>query len=106
MTLHVHAWGDESLPPLVCVHGVTSHGARFAPVAERLAWRFHVLAPDLRGHGRSSWEPPWTLEQHVEDLLETVPDEALRWVGHSLGGRIVLELTVRHPGRVDRAMLL
>jgi len=106
LSLRLHEWGDPALPTLVCVHGVTSHGRRFAPVADDLATAFHVIAPDLRGHGESTWEPPWSLEQHVEDLLESVSGDARLWVGHSFGGRLVLELVAGHPERVDRALLL
>jgi lipase len=103
----VHEWGDPARPTIVCVHGVTGHGKRFARLArERLTRRFHVLAPDLRGHGHSSWEPPWTLEQHVADLLESVPVDARLWVGHSFGGRLLLELAASTPARLDRAVLL
>ena len=60
-------------PRLVCLHGVCGHGLRFRRlVEERLAGRFHVRALDLRGHGRSGWEEPWTIERHVDDVLETV----------------------------------
>jgi lipase len=105
--LHVEEWGDPSLPTVVCVHGITSHGRRFERLAqERLTRRFHVLAPDLRGHGRSEWEPPWSLEQHLEDLLDSVPGDARLWVGHSFGGRLVLELAFRRPERIDRGVLL
>jgi lipase len=104
--LHVHEWGDPSLPTLVCLHGVTAHGERFKQLAEeRWAKGFHVLAPDLRGHGRSSWEPPWTFAQHVEDLAETFP-KPCNWLGHSFGGRLVVELAARRPELVSRAVLL
>lgn len=107
MRLHPHAWGDPSAPPLVCLHGLTGHGARFRKLAEeRLASRFRVLAPDLRGHGRSSWEPPWDAARHVEDLLETAPAGRAVWLGHSFGGRLVLELAARSPERVAKAILL
>ena len=110
MRLHVHEWGDRAARPLVCVHGVTAHGRRFRRLAEeRLARHFHVLAPDLRGHGRSSWEPPWKLETHVEDLIETIGDcdfPRATWIGHSFGGRLVLELAARYPAAVERAVLL
>ena len=103
--LHVHEWGDPSLPALVCLHGVTAHGERFKQLAEeRWARRFHVLAPDLRGHGRSSWEPPWTFAQHVEDLAETFP-KPCNWLGHSFGGRLVLELAVRRPELVRLSLI-
>jgi lipase len=108
MRLHVHSWGDENSPTLVCLHGVTAHGERFKQLAEeRWASRFHVLAPDLRGHGRSTWDPPWTFEQHVADLVDTFGDVApCDWVGHSFGGRLVLELAARRPDLVRRAVLL
>lgn len=106
MQLHVHEWGDPGAPPLVCLHGVTSFGGRFHRLGKHLGTRFHVLAPDLRGHGRSDREPPWSLEAHLADVLETVGVERGVWLGHSFGGRIVAELAAREPERVERAVLL
>jgi lipase len=104
--LHLHEWGDADAPPLVCLHGVTSHGGRFRRLAEVLARRYRVLAPDLRGHGRSEWEPPWSVAQHLADVLETTPFERATWLGHSFGGRIAAELATREPERVERLVLL
>ena len=108
--LHLHEWGERAAPPLVCLHGVSGHGRRFRRlVEERLAERFRVLAPDLRGHGRSGWDPPWNLDTHLADLVETVEGAGVgpaSWLGHSFGGRLVLELASRDPGRVERAVLL
>ena len=106
MRLHEHVWGAEGAPPLVCLHGVNAHGRRYRRlVEERLAHRFRVRAPDLRGHGRSAWEPPWTIEAHVEDLLETFGEPAI-WIAHSFGGRLLVEVAAREPGLVERAVLL
>jgi lipase len=94
----------------VCLHGVTAHGMRFRKLAEeRLASRFHVVSPDLRGHGRSGWDPPWRIETFVDDVVETL--DALDigpaiFIGHSFGGRLVVELAARAPDRVQRAILL
>jgi lipase len=79
---------------------------RFRRLAEeRLAGRFRVRALDLRGHGRSGWEEPWTIDQHVQDVLETVSGPGA-WIGHSFGGRLVAEITARRPELVERAVLL
>jgi lipase len=110
MVLFTHEWGNPAAQPLICLHGVTGHGERFKRLAEeRWGEQFHVIAPDLRGHGRSGYEPPWTFPTHVADLIETLDalgiDKA-DWVGHSFGGRLVLELAARHPERIRRAVLL
>lgn len=110
MLLQLHEWGDVSAPPVVCVHGVNAHGRRYRKLAEeRLAKRFRVLAPDLRGHGDSEWDPPWTLATHVHDLMETLDAEgvhAAQWVGHSYGARLILELAALAPERIERTVLL
>ena len=109
MRLHVHEWGNPAAQPVVCLHGLTGHGERFRRLAEERWTRFHVVAPDLRGHGRSGWEPPWAIPTQLADLAETADAlgiEQADWVGHSWGGRLVLELAAANPERVRRAVLL
>jgi lipase len=110
MELNLHEWGDPSAPVVVCLHGVNAHGRRFRRLAEeRLADRYRVLAPDLRGHGNSEWEPPWTIATHAHDVLETLDAAGVRrarWVGHSFGGRLILEIAALAPERIERAALL
>jgi lipase len=92
----------------VCAHGVTSHARRLRRLAALLPGR-RVLAVDLRGHGHSYWEPPWDLDTHVADLLETTAAlgiERTDWLGHSFGARIVLQLAAQEPNRVRRLVLL
>jgi pimeloyl-ACP methyl ester carboxylesterase len=104
--LRIREWGDPSAPAVVCVHGVQAFGGRFRRLAEeRLADRYHVAAVDLRGHGQSGRDEPWTLEAHLEDLLETCPGRSV-WIGHSFGGRLVAELMARRPEQVERAVFL
>ena len=109
MQLSTTEWGDPAGQPVVCLHGVTGHGRRFRQLAEERLSSFRVIGVDYRGHGRSGWEPPWSVEQHMADLVETT--EALgvssaTWIGHSFGGKLVAELAARHPDRVEQAVLL
>ena len=70
--------------------------AGFAELAEeRLARHFRVLAPDLRGHGRSSYEPPWDIATHLGDIVETIE------VSASSGPSVGLQLR-RPPGAPPR----
>ena len=107
--LHVHRYGDPAGPPVIVLHGVTGHGARWRRTAERYLADRLVLAPDLRGHGRSPYEPPWTVERHVADVLAVMDAEGLEradLVGHSFGGMIALHLARTAPRRVRRLVLL
>lgn len=109
MELHVHEWGDPQGEPLVCLHGVTGYAGVYQRLAEERWSARRVLAFDLRGHGSSGWEPPWTFATHVADLAETLASldlPAADWVGHSFGGRLILELAAVHPQVVRRAGLL
>ena len=110
MRLHAHEWGEPDGPPLVCLHGVMGWGGRFRKLADgRLASRFRIVALDLRGHGHSDWEPPWDLDTHLTDVRETIARHGIAsadWIGHSFGGRLILELAAGSPGLVERAVLL
>jgi lipase len=107
--LNVTEWGDPAGPPVLCLHGVTGHGRRYRKLAEERLTGFRVIGIDYRGHGRSGWEPPWSVEQHIADLVETsdaLGISSAAWLGHSFGGKLVAELAARHPERVERAVLL
>jgi lipase len=105
MQLNTESWGPDDGPLVVCLHGVTSRLGRFRRLAREALPGFRVVGVDLRGHGESGWSPPWDLETHVADLLETVEEPAI-WIGHSFGGRLVAELAARAPDHVERAVLL
>lgn len=104
--LHLHVWGEEERAPVVCLHGVTAWGGHFAGLAEGLADTHRVLAPDLLGHGSSSWEPPWRIADHVTTLAATLDARPAVWLGHSFGARLALEVAAAMPERVHRLVLL
>ncbi len=83
--LHLNHYGAPDGPPTLAIHGVTAHGERYRRLAQEAFPERRWLAPDLRGHGRSTWDGPWTVERHVADLLETPrcrsASIAWRWSG-------------------------
>jgi lipase len=106
--LHVHLAGDPAGPPVLALHGITGHGLRFRPLTELLP-RLRWIAPDLRGHGRSPWVPPWRLEQHVEDVVAVLDAQGVERaavLGHSFGGAVALYLARAVPERVSALVLV
>lgn len=107
--LYVHEFGPADGRPLLALHGVTGHGGRWRGLATGWLPGFRVLAPDLRGHGRSTPLPPWTLEQHAADLLTVVDGaglDAVPVLAHSFGAAVALHLNRLAPGRVSGLALL
>jgi lipase len=107
--LNAFTHGPESGRPVLALHGVTGHGRRFERLAREGLPAHRVVAVDLRGHGRSTWDPPWHAEVHVGDLLDTLDAHGLERVavvGHSFGGLLATHLAARAPERVERLVLL
>src|SRR5215475_15574476 len=74
LRLHYFDWGNHGAPPVVCVHGYTSSAQAFNAPARHLRDRFHVIAPDVRGHGESGWSPngAYRYSDQVADLAALV----------------------------------
>jgi lipase len=106
VTLSCEEWGEPGAQRIVCLHGVTSQGRHFGELAKRALSDYHVLAPDLLGHGSSTWEPPWDIETHLSAIVETVGVEPAVLLGHSFGARLAFELAARAPKLVPRLVLL
>lgn len=97
-------------PAIVLVHGITSTSATWGRVLPYLATRFTVIAPDLIGHGESA-KPrgDYSLGGYasgVRDLMVTLGHESATFVGHSLGGGIVMQLSYQFPERCERLVLV
>ena len=97
-------------PVVVAVHGITGNSHAWTPVARALGDRVAMVAPDLRGRGRSNNLPaPYGIDVHVRDVLAVLDalglDRAVL-VGHSLGAYIVAQLGVSHPDRVQALVLV
>src|SRR4051794_22812600 len=97
-------------PPLVLIHGMVNSSRHWHAVAERLADRYTVIAPDLVGHGDSATpRGDYSLGAHatvIRDLLSALGIERATIVGHSLGGGIAMVFFWQFPERVERLALL
>jgi lipase len=104
--LHVETWGEAHAPRVICLHGITGRGAGWHRLAKGWLGDRYVVAPDLIGHGASPHEPPWSISEHIDALVATLGTERSTWIGHSFGGRLVLEIAARRPELADRIVLL
>jgi len=111
-TLAALTWGDRSLPPLIALHGWLDNAGSFARIAPLLASKRHVVALDLRGHGRSSHLPPGVWYHYVDyfdDLRATLDHfgwPRAEFLGHSLGGTLASLFAATHPERVEQLLLV
>jgi esterase len=105
LALHYLEWGEADTPAIVCVHGYTGSADAFNGLARRLCDRFHVIAPDVRGHGESAWSPTdaYQYADQAADLAQLADRLGLdRFVliGTSMGGIIAMAYAVAHSGRL------
>lgn len=120
VALHVYTLGDPEKRPLVMLHGMRDVALSLLPVAEHLSHDYHVLLPDLRGHGRSARPGNYALPQYLFDLhcvfsrlldsptvgeRSSHPQPAALF-GHSLGGQIVSRFAALFPQLVAAAVIV
>ena len=106
----VCTWGDEKAPPILCLHGILEQGAAWTEVAAPLAaMGYYVIAPDLRGHGRSSsLRGNYSLIDLVADidvLIQQQFNQSLTLVGHSMGS-IVAVLLAGARSQIVQSLIL
>jgi pimeloyl-ACP methyl ester carboxylesterase len=111
LRLHYADWGNDAAPPLILIHGGRDHCRSWDEVARALQPYFHVMAPDLRGHGDSDWAKgsSYSLSDYVYDLTCLVRSASLHQttiVGHSMGGMIGLMYAGAYPDHVSHLAVL
>ncbi|MGB8405089.1 MAG: alpha/beta hydrolase [Mycobacterium sp.] len=109
MSLQVYRYGPHRPAQILAIHGLTGHGQRWEPLSSGHLPEYAMLAPDLLGHGRSSWDAPWNIDANVAEmaaLLQAQADGPVVVVGHSFGCSVALNLAAAHPELVAALVLL
>ena len=111
LRLHYLDWGNADLPPVLLLHGSRDHAHNWDWVARRLQDRYHVIAPDFRGHGDSQWSlgstyAPAELVYDVAQLVHQRSIAPVRIIGHSLGGIVGLRYAGTFPEQVSHLVVV
>ncbi|SIS65444.1 Pimeloyl-ACP methyl ester carboxylesterase [Roseivivax lentus] len=96
--------GDSDLPPLVIVHGLYGQAKNWTRIARALSDIRHVVAVDQRNHGASLWADSHGYEDMAADLAHVIEelDRPADVVGHSMGGKAAMMLSLTRPDMVRR----
>ena len=103
--------GNTAAPPLLLIHGGRDHARNWDWVALALRDAYHIIAPDLRGHGDSEWARggQYAMIDYVLDmaqLLEQLQMFPITIIGHSLGGGIACQYSGTYPERVKQLVAI
>lgn len=111
LKLRYFDWGGRAKPLLLLVHGGRDHARSWDWLAADLRRDFHVVAPDLRGHGDSEWAVGsiYSLIDFVLDvaqLLKLLDEFPAYLLGHSMGGAVALHYAGVYPDRVAKVIAI
>jgi pimeloyl-ACP methyl ester carboxylesterase len=111
LRLHYVDWGNPDAPPMILLHGGRDHCRNWDWIARDLRSDYHVMAPDLRGHGDSQWSPDgnYSPMAHVYDLAQLIHQQKLAPVtiiAHSFGGFITLRYSGLYPENIAKLVII
>ena len=106
--MHLNFKKFGSGPPLVILHGLFGSLDNWFSIAKELVEHYTLYLVDQRNHGDSPHSTEWNYGVMVEDLLELLDAEGLDSVylmGHSMGGKTVMNFAVQYPERVSKLIV-
>ncbi|MXY53406.1 MAG: alpha/beta hydrolase [Gammaproteobacteria bacterium] len=111
LRLHYLDWGNDEAPHMLLIHGIHDHCHTWDWMAQALRERYHVVAPDLRGHGDSEWSrgSSYSWLEYVQDIAQLVRQQKLApltVVSHSMGGSIGALYAGTFPDAVDKLVII
>ncbi len=111
LQLHYADWGSRDKPTLVLVHGGRDHCRSWDWLAEELRHDWHIVCPDMRGHGDSAWSPDadYRMETLIYDFAQFIHQldvDEVTIIAHSLGGMIASRYCGIYPEKIRRLVLV
>lgn len=111
MKLHYREYGEyaEHKPTLIFLHGLFGSSSNWHGISRQLENQYHIIAPDLRNHGRSPHHEAVEYPSMAEDLFNLVDDhglESIILIGHSMGGKVAMWFTLHYPELVERLVVV
>ncbi len=108
MALHIHSSVAGSGPAVILLHGLFGMGSNLGALARELQGSYTVYSLDLPNHGRSGWMDDMRLETLAAAVLDWMGGQRITSaaiVGHSLGGKVAMQIALNAPTRVDKLVV-
>lgn len=93
---------------LIVVHGLFGSASNWRNVALQLADDFAIWALDLRNHGSSFHKNGMSYPEQARDILAWMDEQGIEkasFLGHSMGGKVVMEFALNYPARVNKLLI-
>ena len=109
MPLEIHYSELGSGEPIILLHGLFGSSRNWRSFARRLQANFRVITADLRNHGASPHAEDMDYDDMADDvsaLLDKLKLNQATLIGHSMGGKVAMVLTLRSPRRIKRLLAI
>lgn len=104
--MRTREWGTPGQPLVVLLHALGCHKGWWDWVGPVLGRRYHVIAPDFRGHGESAWAADYGFSAYAADVDQLVGGRPYALVGHSMGGYVGLVVASRGVARPEALVVV
>lgn len=103
-------WGDPALPALLLLHGGAAHAHWWSFIGPQLTHRYHVIAPDLSGHGDSGHRNEYSMEHWGDEIMAVAAHAGVTdppiVIGHSMGGHVAIAMAARFGAQLSGAIII
>ena len=107
MKLRFDHYGEDGFP-LIILHGLFGSASNFRTLAKLYGEKFSVFCLDLRNHGESPQDDDTSYDAMASDVVEFMDDQDIdtaHVIGHSMGGKVAMQLALTHPERVTKLIV-